>query len=59
MVYTRASMSEDRRLWNTFFTTKDDFEIIMKQIEAVVDRRLKTEGQIIMTKVVGGFLATK
>ena len=59
MVYTRASMSEDRKLWNKFFTTKDDFEIIMKQIETVVKRRLKIEGQIIMTKVVGGFLATK
>ena len=59
MEYTRASMSEDRKLWNTFFTTKDDFEKIMKQIMKVVDRRLKSEGKIVMTKVVGGFLATK
>jgi len=57
--YTRASLSEDRKLWNSFFQTKDDFNRIMRQIEVVATRRLKEEGKLVMTKVVGGILATK
>lgn len=57
--YTRASLSEDRKLWNAFFQNKDDFNRIMSQIEAVANRRLEKEGKLVMTKVVGGILATK
>jgi ubiquinone/menaquinone biosynthesis C-methylase UbiE len=59
LAYTRASLSEDRKLWNSFFQTKDDFEKIMGQIRQVSERRLKEEGKLVMTKVVGGFIATK
>ncbi len=59
MAYTRASMSEDRRLWGSLFTGRDDFEKIMDAIEKVAAKRMQAEGKIIMTKVVGGFLATK
>ena len=59
IAYTRASMSEDRKLWNSFFQTKDDFERIMAQIQAVATKRLASDGKLVMTKVVGGFLATK
>jgi ubiquinone/menaquinone biosynthesis C-methylase UbiE len=57
--YTRASLSEDRKLWNSFFQTKDDFEHIMTQIKEAASRRLDKEGKLVMTKVVGGFIATK
>ena len=57
--YTRASMSEDRKLWNSFFQNKDDFETIMTKIRATATRRLEQEGSLVMTKVVGGILATK
>ena len=57
--YTRASLSEDRKLWLSFFQNKDDFEKIMGQIEQVAKRRLEQEGKLVMTKVVGGFIATK
>lgn len=59
MVYTRASMSEDRRLWNSLFVTHDDFEIVMDQIEKVAKARIAKDGSLVMTKVVGGFIATK
>ena len=59
LAYTRASLSEDRKLWNSFFQTKDDFERIMKQIEVVARNRLSAEGKLVMKKVVGGFIATK
>jgi ubiquinone/menaquinone biosynthesis C-methylase UbiE len=59
MAYTRASMSEDRKLWNSFFQTKDEFESIMGQIEKAAARRLQADGKLVMTKVVGGFIATK
>ena len=59
MVYTRASMSEDRRLWNSLFETHEEFEVVMSQIEAVAKKRIETECSIVMTKVVGGFIATK
>jgi ubiquinone/menaquinone biosynthesis C-methylase UbiE len=57
--YTRASMSEDRKLWSSFFQSKDDFEKIMKQITEVAKKRLDREGKLVMTKVVGGILAVK
>lgn len=57
--YTRASLSEDRKLWNSFFETKEDFEKIMAKISAVAERWLARDGKLVMTKVVGGFIATK
>ncbi|OJX47016.1 MAG: hypothetical protein BGO78_16140 [Chloroflexi bacterium 44-23] len=59
LAYTRASLSEDRKLWGSFFTTHDDFEKIMDAIAKVADKRLEQDGKLIMTKVVGGFIATK
>jgi len=57
--YTRASLSEDRKLWSDFFHGKEDFEHIMSQIEGVAKKRLEEDGKLVMTKVVGGILATK
>lgn len=57
--YTRASLSEDRKLWGNFFTEKDSFIEIMNAITKVAEKRIKRDGQIVMTKVVGGFVATK
>jgi len=57
--YTRASLSEDRLLWNDFFKTKEDFELIMADIEQVAQQRFKQEGSLVMTKVVGGIIAKK
>jgi hypothetical protein len=57
--YTRASLSEDRRLWKGLFEGKDDFQRVMDQIAQVASRRLEQEGKLVMTKVVGGILATK
>ena len=59
LAYTRASMSEDRKLWGSLFVEKDDFEKIMTQIEQVAKKRLDQDGKLVMTKVVGGILATK
>jgi ubiquinone/menaquinone biosynthesis C-methylase UbiE len=57
--YTRASLSEDRKLWNTFFQSKEEFEEIMQKITAEAERRVERDGELVMTKVVGGFIATK
>jgi ubiquinone/menaquinone biosynthesis C-methylase UbiE len=57
--YTRASISEDRKLWNGIFDARDDFEQVMKQIENVAQKWLARDGKLVMTKVVGGFIATK
>ena len=59
MDYTRASLSEDRKLWSDFFQSEGDFERIMKDIESVAQRRFDEDGQLVMTKVVGGILAEK
>ena len=59
MVYTRASMSEDRKLWNSLFQTHEEFEVVMTAIEKVAQNFLERDGKIVMTKVVGGFIATK
>jgi ubiquinone/menaquinone biosynthesis C-methylase UbiE len=57
--YTRASLSEDRKLWKTLFEDTGGFEHTMQQIKNVAIRRIAQEGKLVMTKVVGGFIATK
>ena len=57
--YTRASLSEDRRLWGDFFTEKESFNKVMKSIEQVANKWITRDGKIVMTKVVGGFIAIK
>ncbi|NPV57476.1 MAG: methyltransferase domain-containing protein [Anaerolineae bacterium] len=57
--YVRASLSEDRKLWSTFFQSKDEFQQIMEKIEQAATRRIAQDGKLVMTKVVGGFLGTK
>lgn len=59
LAYTRASLNEDRKLWTGLFTQKDDFNKVMNQIAEVAERRIQAEGKLVMTKVVGGILATK
>ncbi len=59
LAYTQASLSEDRLLWNDFFQTKEDFKTIMSKIAEVAKERHEKDGELVMTKVVGGFLATK
>jgi ubiquinone/menaquinone biosynthesis C-methylase UbiE len=57
--YTRASLSEDRKLWSDLFQGKDGFENTMASIGQVAEKRLTRDGKLVMTKVVGGIVATK
>ena len=57
--YTRASLSEDRKLWKDFFTGKEGFEVIMSKIKKLAEQSSKNEGKSEMSIVVGGFVATK
>ncbi len=59
VAYTRASLSEDRKLWTSLFEGKDDFEKVMESIRKAANEKLAQDGKLVMTKVVGGFLATK
>jgi ubiquinone/menaquinone biosynthesis C-methylase UbiE len=57
--YVRASLSEDRRLWTSMFNGKEEYEALIRSIEAVATRWFERDGKLVMTKVVGGILATK
>ncbi|MDQ3003818.1 MAG: class I SAM-dependent methyltransferase [Chloroflexota bacterium] len=57
--YVRASLSEDRRLWTSMFNGHDEYEQLIKSIKEVATRWLERDGKLVMTKVVGGILATK
>jgi ubiquinone/menaquinone biosynthesis C-methylase UbiE len=59
IAYTRASLSEDRKLWNSFFQNAEEYEQIIAQITKTAGQWLKRDGKLVMTKVVGGFIATK
>lgn len=59
MVYVRASLSEDRRLWKSMFNGKEEYEALLKSIESVAWRHFRRDAALVMTKVVGGILATK
>lgn len=57
--YVRASLSEDRKLWTSMFDGKDEYEALIAKITDVATRRFERDGKLVMTKVVGGILATK
>jgi ubiquinone/menaquinone biosynthesis C-methylase UbiE len=59
LAYTRASLSEDRKLWKSLFEESGGFEHVMQEIKIAADRQLAKDGKLVMTKVVGGFIATK
>lgn len=59
IAYTRASLAEDRKLWVGLFNGSEEYERIIAQITEVAARRLARDGKLVMTKVVGGFVATK
>ena len=57
--YVRASLSEDRKLWTSMFSGKDEYEALIGKITDVATRWFERDGKLVMTKVVGGILATK
>ena len=57
--YTRASLSEDRKIWTSLFSGAEEFEDLMHKIRQAAQDRLKKDGTLVMTKVVGGAIATK
>jgi len=57
--YVRASLNEDRKLWTSMFNNKDEYEILIAKITDVATRWFDRDGKLVMTKVVGGILATK
>lgn len=59
VAYARASLSEDRKLWGGFFESHDEFNEIMAGIQKIAERRVSEDGELVMTKVVGGFVAVK
>ncbi len=57
--YVRASLSEDRKLWTSMFNGKEEYEALIGKITKVATRWFERDGKLVMTKVVGGILATK
>lgn len=57
--YTRASLAEDRKIWTSLFSGPEEFERLMADISRVAAARLAKDGSLVMTKVVGGAVATK
>ncbi len=57
--YVRASLSEDRRLWTSMFNGKEEYEAMISSIRSVAQKWFDRDGKLVMTKVVGGILATK
>lgn len=59
IAYVRASLSEDRKLWTSMFNGRDEYEEMIGKIEKVATNWFERDGKLVMTKVVGGILATK
>jgi len=57
--YVRASLSEDRKLWTSMFNGKEEYEALIGKITDMATRWFERDGKLVMTKVVGGILATK
>jgi ubiquinone/menaquinone biosynthesis C-methylase UbiE len=59
MDYVHASLGEDRRLWTSMFNNKSEYDELIGKITEVATRWFNRDGKLVMTKVVGGILATK
>jgi len=59
MDYVRASLGEDRKLWTSMFSNNAEYEVLIGKIESVANKWFQRDGKLVMTKVVGGILATK
>ena len=59
MDYTQASLSEDRKLWSSMFNGHEEYKEVIGQIEKVAQKWFQRDGKLVMTKVIGGILATK
>jgi hypothetical protein len=59
IAYTRASLAEDRKLWTSMFNGSAEYEQLIEKISAVAKNWLARDGKLVMTKVVGGIIATK
>lgn len=59
IAYTKASISEDRKLWNLLFDENDSFNDVMQRIEETSLSWFERDGKLVMTKVVGGIFARK
>ncbi|MBP6208027.1 MAG: class I SAM-dependent methyltransferase [Anaerolineales bacterium] len=57
--YVRASLGEDRKLWTSMFNGAAEYEALIGKIETVAKKWFDRDGKLVMTKVVGGILATK
>lgn len=57
--YVRASLGEDRKLWTSMFNGRGEYEALIEKITAVARQWFERDGKLVMTKVVGGILATK
>ncbi len=57
--YVRASLSEDRKLWTSMFSSKEEYEALISSIQRVATQWFNRDGKLVMTKVVGGILAIK
>jgi len=57
--YVQASLSEDRKLWTSMFKDADEYSALIEAIRGLAERRFSRAGNLVMTKVVGGILATK
>jgi ubiquinone/menaquinone biosynthesis C-methylase UbiE len=59
MAYVGASLSEDRKLWTSMFNSASEYDALLSAIQDAAQRRFNRDGKLVMTKVVGGILATK
>ncbi|MFH1184284.1 MAG: hydrogenase maturation protease [Chloroflexota bacterium] len=59
MDYVQASLSEDRKLWTSMFADAGEYAALIEAIRGVAARWFSRDGKLVMTKVVGGILATK
>lgn len=59
MAYARASLSEDRKLWASLFNSSETFEKTIQAIQRAAEAHIREHGELVMTKVVGGFIGTR
>ena len=55
----KSGPKQPNEQWVSMFNGKDEYEALIRSIEDVAKKWHARDGKLVMTKVVGGILATK
>ena len=58
MEYARSALEKNRKVYEKFLEGKD-LDLILERVKLILQGKIKKDGKLNMTKIVGGIMAYK